>query len=137
MSTVPHYPPQPVVVYTQTAWSRFWSWMFWFGLFVLGMIVVGQWMTLYEYFDTTGGVEEKYVSGPKMAEDKVAIITVSGVIVDGEGYVKNQIDKVKKDKNVKAVVVRVDSPGGTVSGSDYIFHHLKELRKERENMPLV
>ena len=45
------------------------------------------------------------------------------------GFVKNQIDKVMEDKKVKAVVVRVDSPGGTVSGSDYIFHHLKKLRE--------
>jgi protease IV len=37
---------------------------------------------------------------------------------------------------VKAIVLRVDSPGGTVSGSDYIFHHLKKLRDEK-SIPLV
>jgi protease IV len=136
MSMPQPYPPQTVVVYTQTAWSRFWNWILWFGLFALATVVLVQWATLADYFDTSGGVEEKYVSGPKMSDDKIAIITVSGVIIDGEGYVKNQIDKVKDDKNVKAVVVRVDSPGGTVSGSDYIFHHLKKLREERQ-IPVV
>jgi protease-4 len=71
-----------------------------------------------------------------MADDKIAIITISGVIMDGEGFVKNQIDKVMEDKKVKAIVVRVDSPGGTVSGSDFLFHHLKRLRDEKQ-IPLV
>jgi protease IV len=132
----PSYPQQPVVVYTQTAWSRFWSWLGWFGFVIVGLIVIGQWLVLADYFDTSGGVEEKYVSGDKMAQDKVAIITISGVITEAEGFVKHQIDKVKDDKHVKAVVVRVDSPGGTVSGSDYLFHHLKKLRDDK-SIPLV
>jgi protease-4 len=136
MTAMPQYPQQTVVVYTQTAWSRFWGWILWIGLFALGMVVIGQWAMLADYFDTTSGIEEKYVSGSKSADDKIAVITVSGVIMDGEGYVKNQIDKVKSDKNVKAVIVRVDSPGGTVSGSDYIFHHLKKLRDDK-SLPVV
>src|SRR6185312_14711822 len=116
--------------------SRFWSWMGWFGFFIVGLIVIGQWVVLADYFDTSGGVEEKYVSGEKTAQDKIAIITISGVIMESEGFVKHQIDKVKDDKHVKAVVVRVDSPGGTVSGSDFIFHHLKRLRNEK-SIPLV
>jgi protease-4 len=137
MATAPApYPPQTVVVYTQSAWSRFWSWVGWLGFFVCGLIILGLLVTLADYFDTTAGIEEKYVSGDKMADDKVAIISINGVIMDGEGFVKNQIDKVMEDKKVKAVVVRVDSPGGTVSGSDYIFHHLKKLRDEKQ-VPLV
>jgi protease-4 len=131
-----NYQPNTVVVYTQSAWSRFWSWIGWLGFFIVGLIVIGQWVALASYFDTSNGIEEKYVSGEKMADDKVAVITVSGVIMEGEGFVKHQIDRVKDDKHVKAVVVRVDSPGGTVSGSDYIFHHLKKLRDDK-GVPLV
>src|SRR5262249_15832431 len=61
-------------------------------------------------------VTEKYHSLEKHGEDKVAIITVEGAIIDGEGYVKHQIDHVRNDDNVKAIVLRVDSPGGTVTG---------------------
>jgi protease-4 len=136
MSTIPNPMPPTVVVYTQSGWSRFWSWVGWLGFFTVGMILLGQWAMLADYFDTTSGVEEKYVSGPKLSEDKLAVITVSGVILEGEGFVKHQIEKVKADKNVKAVVVRIDSPGGTVSGSDYIYHHLKQLREEKD-VPLV
>ena len=34
------------------------------------------------------------------------------------------------------VVLRVDSPGGTVTGSDYLYHHIKQLREELE-LPMV
>ena len=42
----------------------------------------------------------------------------------------------RDDPDVKAVVVRVDSPGGTVTGSDYLYHHLRKLREDR-SIPLV
>jgi protease-4 len=132
----PTYQPPQVVVYTQTAWSRFWSFIGWMGFFVTGLICIGLLVAFADYFDTSNGVEEKFVSGDKTGQDKIAIITVSGVIMEGEGYVKNQIDRVREDKNVKAIVLRVDSPGGTVSGSDYMFHHLKKLRDEK-SLPLV
>ena len=35
-----NYPPQTIVVYTQTAWSRFWTWLGWFGFIVLGTGVI-------------------------------------------------------------------------------------------------
>lgn len=89
-----------------------------------------------EYYDTTGGIHEKYHSGSESSRQRIAIITVEGVIMTGDGYVKHQIDRVREDKNVKAVVLRVNSPGGTVTGSDYIFHHLKRLRDERK-IPIV
>ncbi|MEQ8784872.1 MAG: signal peptide peptidase SppA [Pirellulaceae bacterium] len=89
-----------------------------------------------QYYDTTGGISEKYHSGETLATDKVAIISISGVIVDGEGFVQHQIEKVRQDEKVRAIVVRVNSPGGSVSGSDYIFHQLTKLRDEKK-VPLV
>jgi protease-4 len=58
------------------------------------------------------------------------------VIMSGDGFVKQQIDRIRDDESVKAIVVRVDSPGGTVTGSDYIYHHLSKLRKEK-GVPVV
>ena len=108
----------------------------WMAFGLCAMFLVAQLFTLSDYFDTTGGITEKHHSGAKFGDDKVAIISITGVIMDGEGYAKNQIDRVRDDPSVKAIVVRVDSPGGTVTGSDYIFHHLNKLRQEKE-IPLV
>ena len=77
-------------------------------------------------------VQEKHFSHRRSAENKVAIISVEGTILTGEGFVKRQIDRAMKDPDVKAVVLRVNSPGGTVSGSDYMYHHLCELAKKKK-----
>jgi protease-4 len=89
-----------------------------------------------EYFQTDTNITEKFHSGEKYASDKIAIIKVSGVMMEGEGFTKRQIDRVRDDDNVKAIVLRVDSPGGAVTAADYMYHHLVELKKEKQ-IPLV
>jgi len=84
------------------------------------------------------GIHESYHSGSRTASSKIAVIRLEGMIMEGDGFVKKQIDRVKKDKNVKAIVLRVDSPGGTVAGSDFMYHHLKLLLEDKErNLPMV
>lgn len=75
-------------------------------------------------------VQEKFVSHNRYGAQKVAVLSIEGTIVSGEGFFKNQIDHARKDiedGNLKAIVVRVNSPGGTISGSDYMLHHLRKL----------
>lgn len=79
---------------------------------------------------------EKFHSLNAQATDKIAIVTVDGTILEGEGFVKKQIDAVRADEHVRAVVLRIDSPGGSVTASDYMLHHLVKLREER-NLPIV
>ena len=82
-------------------------------------------------------VLEKHLSHNRAATDKVAVISVEGVILQGEdGFVKRQIDRVADDDNVKAIVLRVDSPGGSVSASDYLYHHLRAMLEKRK-IPMV
>jgi protease-4 len=133
----PAPPPQRIVVHhTGGLLMKIALWLGWAGFFMCGLLLIGQMALFSDYFDTSGGITEKFHSGAEYASDKVAIIDVSGVIVDGEGFVKHQIDRVRDDDSVKAIVVRVDSPGGTVTGSDYIYHHLKKLR-DKKKIPVV
>jgi protease-4 len=81
-------------------------------------------------------LQERWHSLSKSASDKIAIISVKGTIFGGDNFVKRQIDRVRDDESVMAVVLRVDSPGGTVTGSDFIYHHLRKLTEDRE-IPLV
>lgn len=80
--------------------------------------------------ETKNGVQEKFYSGSETGADKIAIISITGTIEEGEDY-KDFIDAAMNDKSVKGVVLRVDSPGGTVSGSDYILNRLNKLRKKK------
>jgi protease IV len=54
---------------------------------------------------------------------------------DEEGITERQmsraIDKILKDKSAKAVVIRIDSPGGSALASDLIWKRLMDLRKTR------
>jgi len=87
--------------------------------------------------DSDRRVRQRHFSHKAQAPDKVAIITIEGLIHEGEGgFVKRQIDQVRHDQSVKAVVLRVNSPGGTVTGSDYLYHHLGQLVSERR-IPMV
>jgi protease-4 len=81
-------------------------------------------------------VQESFFSHNPSARQKIAILSVEGVIVEGEGFIGQQIERARKDDDVKAVVLRVDSPGGTITASDYIHHHLCRLTEET-NKPLV
>lgn len=127
----------PITIHTGgSTLQRIFCWLGWTGCFVFLMLFLGLSFGLREYFDTTQGIQERYYSGTKHGRDKVAIITVDGVIMEGSGFVKHQIDRIREDENVKAIVVRVNSPGGTITGSDYIHHHLVKLREEKK-VPLV
>jgi len=132
-------PVVPQVIIQQQyggGWQRLISWLGWVGLMICIPIILGMAAAFEDYFNTTEGIQEKYHSLSKEAENKIAIIELTGVITEGDGIVKQQIDRVMDDDDVQGVVVRVDSPGGTVSGSDYLYHHLRELKNDR-NIPLV
>ena len=82
----------------------------------------------------------KVVDKTKFSKDKVAVIYAVGGIDDGSGTgivsdkLVKTINEVIKDDMVKAVVLRVSSPGGSAYGSEQIWHALMNLKKEK---PLI
>ncbi|HZV04408.1 MAG TPA: signal peptide peptidase SppA [Gemmataceae bacterium] len=86
---------------------------------------------------------EKHYSGQSHATDKVAIITLDGVILEGLlGYANKQIEQAAGDHNVKAIVLRINSPGGSITASDDLYRKLIELRdgnpkKGHASRPLI
>ncbi|MDB4935596.1 MAG: Protease [Labilithrix sp.] len=62
----------------------------------------------------------------------------NGLLGGRGGIIEKDIDRtlrdLEKDDDVKAVVVRIDSPGGSALASDLIWHHLMRVRKKK---PLV
>lgn len=87
-------------------------------------------------------LSEYMVLNPALAQfntPAVGIIYAEGAIYDGAGeddnvYSINLVDvikKARKDKEVKAVVLRVNSPGGSALASDVIWREIELLRKEK------
>lgn len=78
---------------------------------------------------STSSVPEKFHSGSRSARDKVAIVAIDTVIMEGLlGHVHKQLDQAGKDEAVKAVVLRVDSPGGSITASDDLHRRILALR---------
>ncbi len=121
----------------RTGWRIFWSIIL--GLSVLANITLVLMLIGMAAAFVIGqeGIftEEVIQGGPRAA--KIAVITVQGIIDSEQAQdIYEQIKSARSDKRVKGLVVRVNSPGGTVSGSDRINNEIRKYRKE-ENKPVV
>ena len=63
--------------------------------------------------------------------EKVALIDVTGVIIDSSGVVK-ELKKHAKDSSIKAIVIRVDSPGGAVAPSQEIYKQILKVKQKKK-----
>jgi protease IV len=70
--------------------------------------------------------------------NKIAVVPVEGIIssdgMDGRGYslveyIRDQLELAQKDDSVKAVILRVNSPGGEVLASDDIYHAVEDFQR--------
>jgi protease-4 len=82
---------------------------------------------------------------PASTRDKVAVVDIQGVItsspMDYQGnnlvsYVEEQLERAAEDEHVKAVILKIDSPGGEVMASDEIYKLLMDFQQDHEK-PVV
>jgi protease-4 len=111
------------------------------GLFLFGCLGLFMRWNLTE--SSTVPLSETHYAGDKTAADKIAIVRLQGIILEGLlGYVHKQIDQAAHDTSVKAVVLRINSPGGTITASDDLHRRLMALtqgdpKKGTQAKPLV
>src|SRR3970282_2376828 len=65
--------------------------------------------------------------------ERIAILEIQGVILYSKRYL-DSLSKIKKDDGIKAIVLRIDSPGGAVGPSQEIY---SEILKLREKKPVI
>ncbi len=92
--------------------------------------------------DEVQPLEEKVVSGE--GRDKVLLMDISGMITSQESSsllggerkmsvvarVREELERARKDHAVKAVVLRINSPGGGVTASDTLYHEIRKYRQD-------
>lgn len=91
-------------------------------------------------------LEERVVSG--RGRDKIVLVDLSGEISDEEerafgletrestvARVEAELRRAAGDDRVRAIILRVNSPGGTVTASDILYNRLRQFRAER-NVPI-
>jgi len=94
------------------------------GLFILLLSVIVM------LFTGGCGVYKAVIrEGPR--DKRIAVITVGGIIDGAEAEaVRRQIVAARQDRAVKGVILRVDSPGGTIAASDRIHKAVLDYRRE-------
>lgn len=63
-------------------------------------------------------------------KDKVAVINIENVIFDSREYLES-INSIKNNSNIKAIVLRINSPGGAVGPAQEIYSELLAIKKQK------
>jgi len=90
-------------------------------------------------------LREEQLSGTGSA--KVLLMELSGLISSAEGdglfgepslvsRIKEELTRAAEDPKIQGVVLRINTPGGTVTASDIIYHEVKAF-KEKKKIPVV
>ncbi len=95
----------------------------------INFVTMGKYADAVDYSQSSGG-------------DRIALLYAEGNIVSGKGQkgsigsdtYKNLIRKLRLDNDIKAIVFRVNSPGGSALASDVIWH---EIQLARQAKPVV
>lgn len=119
----------------------------WVGAGILLLLAAGCITVKVSLFEEPAPLKEQTVSG--FGADKILLLDISGAILEGPhrilgllkgvtspARVKEELEKAAKDDRIKAVVVKINSPGGTVAGADVILHEIKAFKAER-HVPVV
>jgi len=97
------------------------------------------------------GILQQLFSGPsEPGGDAIAVLYIDGPIMSGESgeallggsivgsrTIRMALAQVKADEDIKAVVVRIDSPGGSATASDVIYHAIKECAEMEPKKPVI
>lgn len=87
-------------------------------------------------------LQEKVLEGE--GTSKIVLMEIAGVISEQEkskkmgfseevslvAQIKEELQKAEKDKDVTGILLKIDSPGGTVTASDMIYHELMEFKRK-------
>jgi len=97
---------------------------FLFFMLIFSAIISGTvlFMSLLLTIGTSG---TDFISG-----DKVGVIEITGVVVESKDILQ-QIKQYREDESIKAVVLRINSPGGGVGPSQEIYREVRKTVKEK------
>ncbi|MBO9667090.1 MAG: signal peptide peptidase SppA [Bdellovibrio sp.] len=93
-------------------------------LLIIFLVFVGVGALLKMSSSYFGDAEKKVT-----AKNTILHLEMNGVILNGKKFIKN-LKKYREDDRVKAVVININSPGGSVGPSQEIYHEIKKVRDE-------
>jgi protease IV len=99
---------------------------------ILGLVFGGLFLCLFAFMALAWIAVQSGRGGMVLSRggEPVGVVEVTGVIADGKTTLKELRD-FADDPRIKAVVVRIDSPGGSVGPSQEIYEAMKRLRARK------
>jgi protease-4 len=67
--------------------------------------------------------------------DKIAVVDLEGVLLDSKQFIKD-IKRYDEDESIKAIIIRINSPGGGVAASQEMYQAVRRIR-DRKKKPIV
>ena len=124
-NTAAYANPQPT---RRSAW-------FWVAIIVaiLAVVVLGVCFTVSR---AMRNLDLSDSGGPSFGGNSIAVIDISGVILDAD-KVDKQLEKFGNDDNVKAILLHIDSPGGGAAASQEIYHEVLHIRQDDHKMVIA
>jgi protease-4 len=104
--------------------SAKWFWGIFLSLVFIGLVFVGISFLFFASVIKNVSTTEYYSTGHG---EKIGLIEINDVIVNSENVVR-QIKKFREDKSIKAILLRINSPGGGVAASQEIYEEVKYTR---------
>jgi protease-4 len=95
-----------------------------FGLLLLLVLGAGFFFLVYTMSSVTGE------RASFIAKERIGVVPLKGIIADSKP-VLDVLERFGKDDSIKAVVLRIDTPGGGVGPSQEIFEKVRTLRKKK------
>ena len=135
----PQTPPyQPYPPHKRSgAWRVVWGILF--GLSVLAnlgmfLLLIGAFVVIAS---GQGHPYQTNVIQEGAPDQRVVVVNLTGTIDDSQAdEILRQLKVARDDRAVRGLILRVNSPGGTVSGSDRIYEELRQYGQERK-VPMV
>jgi protease-4 len=120
-----------------TGWRIFWGIVLAFS--ILANIMLFLMLIASVAFFAVGqrGIygEELIQAGPRT--NKIAVVPLRGLINGTKAQdIYKQLELARKDRFIKGIIIRVNSPGGTISGCDQIYNEIRKFRATT-NMPVI
>lgn len=79
---------------------------------------------------------DKVVDSPKKASPYIARYNIEGVIFENPEHLR-KLKALKDNKNIKAVIVYINSPGGTIVGGETLYETLRQVAQEKPTVAVM
>jgi protease-4 len=93
--------------------------------FTLGLVALVVLSSVFGRFISEDGLGD--------SREKIALVEVSGQIFDSKDIVR-QLSKYRRDDDIKAILLRIDSPGGAVAPSQEIYDEVLRVRADNKKI---